>query len=58
MKSRRIRWESPVAHIGEKGNAYKVLVYPTKPVRKHPLGRPRHYWDDNNTKMGLIEIEW
>jgi hypothetical protein len=39
--------------MGEKGNAYKILV--GKPER--PLGRPRRRWEDNN-KMDLREISW
>jgi hypothetical protein len=28
-----------------------------KTIRKEPLGRPRHIWE-NNIKMGLREIGW
>jgi hypothetical protein len=45
MKSRRMRWAGHVAQIGEKRNAYRILV--GKPERKIPLGRPRHRWVDN-----------
>ena len=38
----RMRWSGHVAHIGERGGKYKVLV--GKPERKRPLGRPRHSW--------------
>jgi hypothetical protein len=38
IKSMRIRWDGDVAHIGEKRNAYKILVYSTKPERNSPLG--------------------
>ena len=38
-KSRRKRWVGYVAHIGERRDAYRVLVGKTE--RKTPLGRPR-----------------
>jgi hypothetical protein len=55
IKSRRIRWAGHVARIGEKRNAYKILV--RKPEGKRPLGRPRRRWVDN-IKMDLREIGW
>jgi hypothetical protein len=39
IKSRRIRWADHVARMGEKRNAYKLLVGKTE--GKRPLGRPR-----------------
>jgi hypothetical protein len=39
IKSRRMRWAGHVARIGEKRNAYRILV--GKPEGKRPLGRPR-----------------
>jgi hypothetical protein len=42
MKSRRMRRAGHVAQMGEKRNAYRILV--GKPERKRPLGRPRHRW--------------
>jgi hypothetical protein len=39
IKSRRMRWAGHVARIGEKRNAYRLLV--GKPEGKSPLGRPR-----------------
>jgi hypothetical protein len=39
IKSRRMRWAWRVARMGEKRNAYRLLV--GKPERKRPLGRPR-----------------
>jgi hypothetical protein len=39
IKSRRMRLAGHVARMGEKRNAYKLLV--GKPERKIPLGRPR-----------------
>jgi hypothetical protein len=44
-----------VARIGEKRNAYKILV--GMPEGKKPLGRPRLTWVDN-IKMNLREIRW
>jgi hypothetical protein len=37
-KSRRVRWVGQVARMGEKRNAYGILV--GKPEGKRPLGRP------------------
>jgi hypothetical protein len=45
MKSRRMRWAGHVARMGEKRNAYRLLV--GKPEGKRPLVRPRHRWVDN-----------
>jgi hypothetical protein len=53
MKSRRMRWTGHVARMGEKRNAYRILV--GKPEGKRPLGRPRHRWVDN-IKMDITEI--
>jgi hypothetical protein len=36
-KSRRVRWEGNVARMGDKRNAYRLLV--GKPKGKRPLGR-------------------
>jgi hypothetical protein len=55
IKSRRIRWARYVARLGEKRNAYELLV--AKPEGKSPLGRPRCRWVDN-IKMDLLEIGW
>jgi hypothetical protein len=44
-----------VARVGEKRNAYRILV--GNPEGKRPLGRPRRRWEDN-IKMDLREIEW
>jgi hypothetical protein len=44
IKSRRMRWAGPVAHVGEERNVYKVLM--GKPEGKTPLGRPRRRWED------------
>jgi hypothetical protein len=39
IKPRRMRWVGHVARMGEKRNAYRLLV--GKPKGKRPLGRPR-----------------
>jgi hypothetical protein len=53
IKSRRIRWAGNVARMGEKRNAYRILVKNLE--GKKPLGRPRRRWEDN-IKMNLREI--
>jgi hypothetical protein len=55
IKSRRMRWAGRVARMGEKRNAYRILV--GKLEGKRPLGRPRHRLVDN-IKMDLREIGW
>jgi hypothetical protein len=45
IKSRGMRWTGHVARMGEKRNAYRILV--GKPEGKRPLGRPRRRWEDN-----------
>jgi hypothetical protein len=55
MKSRRRRWAGHVARMGEKRNAYRLLV--GKPVGQRPLGRPRRRWVDN-IRMELGEVGW
>jgi hypothetical protein len=52
FKSRRMRWEGHVARMGEKRNAYRILV--GRPEGKRPLGRPRCRRVDN-IKMDLRE---
>jgi hypothetical protein len=50
VKSGRLRWAGHIARMGEKRNAYRILV--GKPEGKRPLGRPRCRWVDN-IKMDL-----
>jgi hypothetical protein len=50
-----MRWAGNVAQMGEKRNAYRLLVW--KPEGKRPLGRPRRRWVDN-IKIDLGEVEW
>jgi hypothetical protein len=53
IKSRKMRWAGHVARMGEKRNAYRILV--GTPEGKRPLGRPRSRWVDN-IKMDVREI--
>jgi hypothetical protein len=53
MKARSMRWARNVARVGEKRNAYRLLV--GKPERRRPLGRPRRRWLDN-IRMDLVEV--
>jgi hypothetical protein len=55
MKLRRMRLAGHVARMGEKTNAYRLLV--GKPRGERPLGRPRRWWVDN-IKMDLAEVGW
>jgi hypothetical protein len=55
IKSRRMRWTRHAAHLGERRNAYMLLV--GKPEGKRPLGNPRHRWMDN-IKIYLRAIGW
>jgi hypothetical protein len=55
IRSRRMRWAGHVARMGEKRNAYMILV--GKSEGKRPLGRRRRRWVDN-IKMDLREIGW
>jgi hypothetical protein len=50
-----MRWVGHVARMGEKRNAYMILV--GKSEGKRPLGSPRRRWVDN-IKMDLREIGW
>jgi hypothetical protein len=52
IMSKRTGWTGHVARMGEKRNAYRLLV--GKPEGKRPLGRPRCRWVDN-IKMDLLE---
>jgi hypothetical protein len=55
IKSRRMRWAGHVSRMGEKRNAYGLLV--GKPEGRNPLGRPRRWWLDN-IRMDLVEVGW
>jgi hypothetical protein len=55
IKSRRMRWAGHVARMGEKRNAYRLLV--GKLEGKGPLERPRNKWVDN-IRIDLGEVGW
>jgi hypothetical protein len=55
IKSRRMKWAGDVTHMGEKWNAYGILV--GKPEGKRPLGRIRRKWEDN-INIDLRQIGW
>jgi hypothetical protein len=58
MGSPRMEFKCSYCHlsrIGEKGNAYRILV--RKSEEKRPLGRPRRRWVDN-IKMDLRDTRW
>jgi hypothetical protein len=55
IESRRMIWAGHVAQMGEKRNAYRLLV--GKSEGKRPLGRPRCRWVDN-IRMDLGEVGW
>jgi hypothetical protein len=55
IKSRRMRWAGHVARMGEKRNAYRLLV--GKAEGNRPLGRPERRWVDI-IRMDLGEVEW
>jgi hypothetical protein len=55
IEARRMRWSGHVAGMGEKRNAYRLLV--GKPEGRRPLRRPRHRWLDN-IRMDLVEVGW
>jgi hypothetical protein len=55
IKLRRMRWAGHVTRMGEKRNAYRLLV--ANPEEKRPLGRPRRRWVDN-IRMDLGEVRW
>jgi hypothetical protein len=42
IRSRRMRRAGHIARMGEKRNAYRILV--GKPEQKRPLGSPRRRW--------------
>jgi hypothetical protein len=55
IKSRRMRWAGHVVRMGEKRNAYRLLV--GNPDRKRPLGISRRRWVDN-IQMDVLGIGW
>jgi hypothetical protein len=55
IKSRRMGWAGHIARMGEKMNAYRLLV--GKPEGKRPLGRPGRRWVDK-IRLDLGEVGW
>jgi hypothetical protein len=55
IRVRRMSLAGHAARMGEKWNAYRILV--GKPEGKRPLGGPRRRWVDN-IKVDLREIGW
>jgi hypothetical protein len=55
MESRRMRWAGNVERMGERRNAFRLLV--GKPEGKTPLGRLRRRWVDN-IRMDLGDVGW
>jgi hypothetical protein len=53
IKTRRRRWAGHVSRMGEKRNAYRLLV--GKPEGRRPLGRPRRRWLDG-IRMDLVDL--
>jgi hypothetical protein len=53
IQSRRMRWAGQIAHMGEKSNAYRILV--GKSGRKSSQGRRTRRWKDN-IKIDLRKI--
>jgi hypothetical protein len=45
IKSRIVRWEGYIEHMGEERGVFMVLV--GKPEGKRPFGIPRRRWEDN-----------
>jgi hypothetical protein len=60
IRSRRMRWTGHVERMGEKRNAYRLLV--GMPEVRRPLGRPRSRWVDNIRmdlgEVGLGDVDW
>jgi hypothetical protein len=50
-----MRWSGHVARMGEKRNAYRLLV--GKPKGKRPLGRPRRRGVDLG-EVGWSDVDW
>jgi hypothetical protein len=56
IKLRRMNWAGHVARMGEKRNAYRLLV--GNPEGKRPLRRPRRSRWVDNIRMDLREVGW
>jgi hypothetical protein len=55
IKARKMSWVGHVARMGEKRNAYRLLV--GKPEGRTPLRKPRCKWLDN-IRMHLVQVGW
>jgi hypothetical protein len=55
IKARRMRWAGHLARMGEKRNAYRLLV--EKPGGSRPLRRQGRRWLDN-IRIDLLEVGW
>jgi hypothetical protein len=55
IKSRRMRWAGRITRMGERRDAYRVLV--GKHEGKRQLETIRSRWEDN-IKMDLQEVGW
>jgi hypothetical protein len=60
IEARRMRLAGHAARMGDKRNAYRLLV--GKPEGRRPLGRSRRRWVDNMTidlvKVGRGSVDW
>ena len=60
IKSIKLRWVGHVAHVGEMGGVYRVLVGQSE--EKGPLGTPWRRWEDNIQKdlkeVGCGGVDW
>jgi hypothetical protein len=55
MKSSRMKWAGHVARMGEKRNAYRLLV--GKPEEERPVEKPRRRWVDL-VQVGWGDVDW
>jgi hypothetical protein len=54
-----MRGEGHAERMGEKRNAYRMLVWKT--YKEKPLGRPRHRWTDvrmDFREKGCESVDW
>jgi hypothetical protein len=55
IMSRMMTWAGHIARMGEKRNAYRLLV--RKPEGKRPIEKPRRRWV-YTIRMDLVEVGW
>jgi hypothetical protein len=55
QSKKKMRWDGHVARMGERRDAYRVLV--ERPVRKKLLGRLKLRWEDD-IKMDVQKVAW